>query len=177
MPHVPADAPARIRVVDDDEASLLAAEALLHDLGNPIVTARSGPEALRAVLRDGFAAILLGVRMPGMGGCETAELVRQRERSRHVPIIFLSGVAKDAAQQFRDYAAGAMDYVLNRPGRSSCARRWRSSPNCSSSASRCAAPPRPSACCWPRTSPCAFHAAHVLARRVPRRVQLNRLIR
>ena len=112
MPHVPVDAPARILVVDDDEANLLAAEALLRDLGYPIVTARSGADALRAVLRDEFAVILLDVRMPGMDGYETAELIRQRERSRHVPIIFLSGVAKDAAQQFRGYAAGAVDYVL-----------------------------------------------------------------
>lgn len=104
--------PAKVLIVDDDEANLVAARAVLADLGHPIVTARSGADALRAVLREDFAVILLDVRMPGMDGYETAELIRQRERSRNVPIIFLSGVDKDAAHQFRGYAAGAVDYVL-----------------------------------------------------------------
>lgn len=112
MSAAAADAPARILVVDDDEANLLAAEAVLADLGHPVVTATSGAEALRAVLRHDFAVILLDVRMPGMDGYETAELIRQRERSRHVPIIFLSGVDKETSHQFRGYAAGAVDYVL-----------------------------------------------------------------
>lgn len=107
-----ADAPARILVVDDDKANLIAAQAVLADLGHPVVTATSGAEALRAVLRHEFAVILLDVRMPGMDGYETAELIRQRERSRHVPIIFLSGVDKETSHQFRGYAAGAVDYVL-----------------------------------------------------------------
>lgn len=106
------DAPARILVVDDDEANLVAAQAVLADLGHPVVTASSGAEALRAVLRHEFAVILLDVRMPGMDGYEAAELIRQRERSRHVPIIFLSGVDKETSHQFRGYAAGAVDYVL-----------------------------------------------------------------
>lgn len=112
MSGAAADAPARILVVDDDEANLLAAQAVLADLGHPVVTATSGAEALRAVLRHEFAVILLDVRMPGMDGYETAELIRQRERSRHVPIIFLSGVDKETSHQFRGYAAGAVDYVL-----------------------------------------------------------------
>lgn len=107
-----ADMPARILVVDDDKANLIAAQAVLADLGHPVVTATSGAEALRAVLRHEFAVILLDVRMPGMDGYETAELIRQRERSRHVPIIFLSGVDKETSHQFRGYAAGAVDYVL-----------------------------------------------------------------
>lgn len=106
------DATARILVVDDDKANLIAAQAVLADLGHPVVTATSGAEALRAVLRHEFAVILLDVRMPGMDGYETAELIRQRERSRHVPIIFLSGVDKERSHQFRGYAAGAVDYVL-----------------------------------------------------------------
>lgn len=112
MSGAAADAPARILVVDDDEANLVAAQAVLADLGHPVVTASSGAEALRAVLRHEFAVILLDVRMPGMDGYETAELIRQRERSRHVPIIFLSGVDKETSHQFRGYAAGAVDYVL-----------------------------------------------------------------
>lgn len=112
MSAAAADAPARILVVDDDEANLIAAQAVLADLGHPVVTATSGAEALRAVLRHEFAVILLDVRMPGMDGYETAELIRQRERSRHVPIIFLSGVDKETSHQFRGYAAGAVDYVL-----------------------------------------------------------------
>lgn len=112
MTAAPAAAPARILVVDDDEANLVAAQAVLAELGHPVITARSGREALRAVLRDDFAVILLDVRMPGMDGYETAELIRQRERSRHVPIIFLSGVDKETSHQFRGYAAGAVDYVL-----------------------------------------------------------------
>ncbi|MRX49964.1 response regulator [Paracoccus sp. S-4012] len=106
------DAPARILVVDDDEANLMAAQAVLAELGHPVFTARSGAEALRAVLREDFAVILLDVRMPGMDGYETAERIRQRERSRHVPIIFLSGAARETSHQFRGYAAGAVDYVL-----------------------------------------------------------------
>ncbi|HRO15614.1 MAG TPA: response regulator, partial [Paracoccus sp. (in: a-proteobacteria)] len=105
-------APARVLIVDDDDGNLVALQAVLAGMGHDIVAARSGPEALRAVLRDEFAVILLDVRMPGMDGYETAELIRQRSRSRHVPIIFLSGVDKEAAHQFRGYAAGAVDYVL-----------------------------------------------------------------
>lgn len=106
------DTPPTILVVDDDRANLIAAEAVLADLGYPVITANSGAEALRQVLRHDFAVILLDVRMPVMDGYETAEMIRQRERSRHVPIIFLSGVDKEDQHQFRGYAAGAVDYVL-----------------------------------------------------------------
>ena len=106
------DTPARILIVDDDEANLIAVRTILAELGHPVVSARSGEEALRHMLRDDFAVILLDVRMPGMDGYETAELIRGRERSRHVPIIFLSGVEKEEAHLFRGYAAGAVDYVF-----------------------------------------------------------------
>lgn len=106
------DTPPTVLVVDDDLGNLLAAESVLAELGYPIVTVSSGAEALRQVLRNDFAVILLDVQMPGMDGYETAELIRQRERSRHVPIIFLSGVNQEDRHLFRGYAAGAVDYVL-----------------------------------------------------------------
>lgn len=105
-------APTQILIVDDDESNLIAVRAVLSELGHPIVTARSGEEALRCLLHSDFAVILLDVRMPGMDGYETAEVIRGRERSRHVPIIFLSGVDKNEAHLFRGYAAGAVDYVF-----------------------------------------------------------------
>lgn len=105
-------APTQILIVDDDESNLIAVQAVLSELGHPIVTARSGEEALRCLLHSDFAVILLDVRMPGMDGYETAEVIRGRERSRHVPIIFLSGVDKNEAHLFRGYAAGAVDYVF-----------------------------------------------------------------
>jgi len=108
-----ADSPTgKVLVVDDDDGNRVALEEVLAPLGGEVVAAASGADALRAVLRHDFAVILLDVRMPGMDGYETAELIRQRERSRHVPIIFLSGIDKDVTHQFRGYAAGAVDYVL-----------------------------------------------------------------
>ena len=103
---------ARILAVDDDEGNLLALEGILSDLGHPIVCVTSGEDALRQVLRNEFAVILLDVRMPGIDGYETAELIRSRSRSRSIPIIFLSGVDKDPANLFRGYSAGAVDYVF-----------------------------------------------------------------
>ena len=106
------DYPAKVLVVDDDAANLAALTEVLGDLGQPIVCARSGEEALRRLLEDDFAIILLDVRMPGMDGYEAAALIRGRERSRHVPIIFLSAVDKEKSHLFRGYAAGAVDYVF-----------------------------------------------------------------
>lgn len=103
---------AKILAVDDDEATLLALRAILSDLGQPVVCAGSGEEALRLLLRDDFAIILLDVRMPGMDGYETASFIRNRSRTRHVPIIFLSAMDKEDRHQFQGYAAGAVDYVF-----------------------------------------------------------------
>ncbi len=102
----------KILIVDDDEASRLAISSLLSDLGHAVVCAASGEEALRHVLEEDFAVILLDVRMPGMNGFETAELIRSRRRSRHVPIIFLSGVDKDSSNLSQGYAAGAVDFIF-----------------------------------------------------------------
>ena len=102
----------QILVVDDDAQTCLALRELLKGPDRSIVVARSGEEALRCVLRDDFAAILLDARMPGMDGFETARLIRQRERSRHTPIIFLTGAFEDALSSFRGYEVGAVDYLL-----------------------------------------------------------------
>ena len=109
---VPQSCPAKVLVVDDDAANLVALQEVLGELGQPIVCVRSGEEALRRLLEDDFAIILLDVRMPDMDGYETAALIRSRERSRRVPIIFLSAVDKEKSHLFRGYAAGAVDYVF-----------------------------------------------------------------
>jgi PAS domain S-box-containing protein len=103
---------ASILVVDDDARNLQALQEVLRGLDCRIVAAISGEEALRCILRRDFALILMDVRMPGLNGYETAELIRSRERSRHVPIIFLTAFDKDDTHVFRGYSAGAVDYVF-----------------------------------------------------------------
>ncbi len=102
---------ARILVADDHPPNLVAIVAILEPLGE-VVTARSGEEALWHLLRGEFAVILMDVQMPGMDGFETARLIKQRERSRSTPILFLTAHSKDADHVFRGYAQGAVDYVL-----------------------------------------------------------------
>jgi PAS domain S-box-containing protein len=104
--------PASILIVDDNPANLLAVEAVLEPLGHRLVRANSGSEALMRVLDEDFAAILLDVQMPGLDGYETASLIKQRERSRHIPIIFLTAINREPSQVFRGYAHGAVDYLL-----------------------------------------------------------------
>lgn len=106
------DSTANILVVDDDDKSLLAMEALLAGPRRNIVTARSGADALRELMRQEFAVILLDVRMPEMDGFESAALIRQRERLRHLPIIFLSAVDTLDADVYRGVASGAVDYLF-----------------------------------------------------------------
>jgi PAS domain S-box-containing protein len=100
-----------ILLVDDHPENLLALEALLSDLGQNLVRAESGIEALRLLLHNEFALILLDVDMPAINGFETAELVRQRERSRHTPIIFLTAINKADQHVFKGYSLGAVDYL------------------------------------------------------------------
>jgi serine phosphatase RsbU (regulator of sigma subunit)/anti-sigma regulatory factor (Ser/Thr protein kinase) len=107
-----APATTNILVVDDDESSLRALRAVLEPLGQRVLTARGGEEALRRLLHDEFAAILLDMRMPGLDGLQTAAYINARPRTRHVPIIFLTAHAEDVEQVFRAYAAGAVDYVV-----------------------------------------------------------------
>ncbi len=102
---------AKILLVDDRPENLLALEAILSALDQELVRANSGEEALRALLRDEFALILLDARMPGMDGFETAARIKGRNRTKNVPIIFLTAVDTDKNNTFRGYAAGAADYI------------------------------------------------------------------
>ena len=106
------DLKADILMVDDEPNNLLALEGLLEPLGQNLLRAQSGEEALRLVLKHNPAVILLDVRMPGMDGFETARMIRRRERSRHTPIIFLTGVSREMESAFRGYEAGAVDYLV-----------------------------------------------------------------
>src|ERR1700739_2340026 len=101
-----------VLAVDDDVRSLTALQGLLSDMPLRVVTAKSGEEALRCLLKEDFAVILLDARMPGMDGFEVARLMRERERSRLTPIIFLTGAYEDTPSMTRGYEAGAVDYIV-----------------------------------------------------------------
>ena len=110
-PQAEAAPQAKILLVDDEPKSLFALQELLSTLGQNLMIAQSGEEALRLALRNDFAVILLDVRMPGMDGFETARMIRSRERSRRTPIIFLTAAADEMGSMFRGYEAGAVDYL------------------------------------------------------------------
>src|SRR5271163_4827504 len=101
----------KILLVDDTPDNLVSLEAALDGLGQQLVLAGSGTEALRHLLDDDFAAILLDVKMPDMDGFQTAELIRSRKRSRHTPILFLTGYRSDE-HLFRGYDLGAVDFLF-----------------------------------------------------------------
>jgi two-component system sensor histidine kinase/response regulator len=101
-----------ILIVDDEPSNLVALEATLEGLQQNLVKASSGREALRQVLDRDFAVILLDVQMPDVNGIETAAAIRERERSRHIPIIFLTGLVKTDEMMFKGYSAGAVDYLM-----------------------------------------------------------------
>src|SRR5438067_1215374 len=105
------DEKVNILLVDDHVENLVALEALLSDLGQNLVRAQSGIDALRYLLHLEFALIILDVDMPIINGFETAALIRQRERSRHTPIIFLTAINKTEQNVFKGYALGAVDYL------------------------------------------------------------------
>ncbi len=107
LDHVPS-----VLLVDDRPENLLALEAVLEPLGVHLRSATSGEAALRALLAEDFAVVLLDVQMPGMDGFETARFIRGRERSRTTPIIFLTAVSTEIDQVAQGYDAGAVDYVL-----------------------------------------------------------------
>jgi PAS domain S-box-containing protein len=109
---ISADDRINILVVDDLPDKLLVLESVLEELGENVVTARSGAEALQQVLKQDFAVILLDVNMPDMDGYETAALIRQRRRSSHTPIIFVTGFA-DEVHKAQGYSLGAVDYILS----------------------------------------------------------------
>src|SRR5271154_3221759 len=100
-----------ILLVDDSAENLISLEAALEGLGQVVVTARSGKEALRHLLEADFAVILLDVKMPEMDGFQTAELIRARKRSRHTPILFLTAYKSDE-HLFRGYDLGAVDFLF-----------------------------------------------------------------
>jgi len=101
-----------ILLVDDRPENLVALESVLEELGQNLVRAHSGREALKHLLDTDFAVILLDVQMPGMDGFETATLIRARERSQHTPIIFLTAINKTDTHVSRGYKVGAVDYVF-----------------------------------------------------------------
>ncbi|MET8407165.1 response regulator [Streptomyces sp. NPDC005195] len=105
------DERASILLVDDMEDNLVALEAVLGSLNEPLVRARSGEEAMEALLRQRFAVVLLDIRMPGMDGFETAAHIKRLDQTKDVPIIFLTGTDADAGYAFRGYATGAADYL------------------------------------------------------------------
>jgi CheY-like chemotaxis protein len=105
------DERAGILLVDDMEDNLVALEAVLGSLNEPLVRARSGEEAMKALLRQRFAVVLLDIRMPGMDGFETAANIKRLDQTKDVPIIFLTGTDADAGYAFRGYATGAADYL------------------------------------------------------------------
>src|SRR4051794_40380373 len=112
--QVPVEAPAeraRVLLVDDDDRNLLAVATVLEDLAE-VVLARSGEEALRHLLKGDFAVILLDVYMPGMDGYETAQIIRGRDQTKGIPIVFLSAVNKETEHLLRGYSMGAVDYVF-----------------------------------------------------------------
>lgn len=101
----------KVLIVDDRRENLLALEALMQGLPVEPVAVSSGEAALKRLLVEEYAVLLLDAHMPGMDGFETAGHIKQRERTRHVPIIFLTAVDYDAHLAFRSYEAGAVDYI------------------------------------------------------------------
>jgi len=103
--------PVKCLIVDDLEENLLALAALLREEGVEVLMARSGPEALELLLVHDVALAFLDVQMPGMDGFELAELMRGSERTRHVPLIFVTAASRDHHRMFKGYDAGAVDFL------------------------------------------------------------------
>jgi PAS domain S-box-containing protein len=107
-----ADGPPRVLLVDDNAANLAALDSVLSGLGLELVTAQSGVEAMKRLLMGDFAVILLDINMPTLDGIQTARLIRERERSHDIPIIFITAYQPDQAQILEGYASGAVDYLI-----------------------------------------------------------------
>src|SRR5437588_7613434 len=101
-----------ILIVDDRAENLLALEAILEPLHQQLIRASAGEDALRRLLERDFAVILLDVQMPGMNGFETARLIKSRERTKYIPIIFLTAISKEEEYVFTGYSVGAVDYLF-----------------------------------------------------------------
>src|SRR5215212_7285799 len=106
------DTRVKLLLVDDRQENLVALQAILEPLGQRLVLAHSGEEALKCVLQHEFACILLDVQMPEMNGFDVAQIIKSRERSRYIPIIFLSAINKEDSYVFKGYSMGAVDYVF-----------------------------------------------------------------
>src|SRR4051812_7765730 len=102
----------KILCVDDQPANLIALQAALGNLNYELVEARSGPEALALIAQNDFAVVLLDVQMPVMDGFQTAQLIRQFEKGRHTPIIFLTANYPNEQYALRGYESGAVDYLF-----------------------------------------------------------------
>ena len=101
-----------ILMADDHPENLLALEAVLSSPNYNLVSATSGKEALKCLLKQEFAVILLDVQMPGLSGFETAKLIRAREKTKHIPIIFITAISQDTDHVTRGYSVGAIDYIF-----------------------------------------------------------------
>ena len=101
-----------ILIVDDRPENLLVLEAALAPLGQDLLRATSGEEALRILLKHEVAVIILDVQMPGLDGFETAAYIKRLERTKNIPIIFLTAINKEARHVFRGYDVGAVDYLF-----------------------------------------------------------------
>src|SRR5688572_20261134 len=112
MSRHPAMPKAKVLIVDDDERTTLAVWSALEQLGQTLVVANSGEEALQHLLHNDFAVILLDVNMPDMDGYEVAQYVRARKRTRHIPIVFLTALYRDDSHLLQAYSAGAVDMVF-----------------------------------------------------------------
>ncbi|MEH7117659.1 PAS domain S-box protein [Neobacillus vireti] len=101
-----------ILMVDDLKENLVALEAVLSSPSYHLVTARSGEEALKCILKQDFAVILLDVQMPGLNGFETAKLIKSRKKSKNIPIIFITAISQDMEHVLQGYSVGAIDYIF-----------------------------------------------------------------
>jgi DNA-binding response OmpR family regulator len=113
QPLSPDGIPASVLVVDDNSAKLKAVVSIVSRMGLDVTTAASGREALRMLLKQDFAVILLDVKMPLMDGFETATLIHGRPRSAHTPIIFITAEADSDSERFLGYTLGAVDYIFS----------------------------------------------------------------
>src|SRR5215204_3223701 len=103
---------ANVLLVDDKPEQLLALETVLEELDQNLIPASSAREALKFLLLEDVALILLDVQMPGLDGFELAELIRERERTQHTPIIFVTADIDNEAHRFKGYSLGAVDYLI-----------------------------------------------------------------
>ena len=102
----------KILLVDDQPANLVSLEAILEADGRELIKANSGPEGLKALLKEDISLVLLDVQMPGMDGFEMAELMRARKDTQSIPIIFVTAISKEKQYVFKGYQVGAVDYLF-----------------------------------------------------------------